>query len=80
MSAGTSKVSMPRMNSRISVARIAGRTSGRVMLRVVRIRPLPATSDASSSEGSIDRSAALISRKTSGRMSMASTQIIPGME
>ena len=59
------------------LATIAGRTSGMVILRNVAQRVAPDMSADSSREGSIDRNAATISRKTIGERCRPSTQIIP---
>ena len=57
----------------------AGRTSGSVTLRSVWIRVAPDIRADSSSDGSMDRNAATMSRKTMGEECRPSTQIIPQM-
>ena len=60
-----------------AAARRAGRTSGMVTRRKVCTRVAPLISDDSSSEGSVDRNAATMKRKTIGERCRPSTQIIP---
>ncbi len=79
ISAGTSNDSSPRTTMISAPAYSAGRTSGTVMRRNTVGREAPLMIADSSSDGSIDRSAAAISRKTSGARCSPSIQIIPGM-
>ena len=60
-------------------ATIAGRASGTVTLRKTVQRPAPDINADSSSDGSIERNDATMSRKTIGDSCSPSTQIIPQM-
>ena len=64
--AGTPNCSAASTNTRSELARIAGSTSGKVTRVVVRHRLAPDESDASSSAGSIERSAPPTRRNTNG--------------
>jgi hypothetical protein len=65
-SAGTSKDSIARTKRIRSVAKIAGHTRGSVTLRRTWGTLAPLMTADSSSAGSIDRNAAVISRKAMG--------------
>ena len=68
------------MNTRRPPARIAGSTSGKVMRSAVRTMPAPAERAASSRVGSMERSAPLTRRNTSGVSYTASTKMMPQIE
>src|SRR5215216_3946062 len=78
MTAGTSKPSSTRTNTMSITDTIVGTISGKVTLRSVRNQFAPLTLADSSSEGSIDLSAADMSRNTSGEIPRPSTHIMPG--
>jgi hypothetical protein len=78
--AGVSKPSRARTIMIRSPASRAGRTRGRVILRMTPARLAPLIIADSSSDGSSDRNAAAIRRKTMGDMCSPSTRIMPPIE
>jgi hypothetical protein len=80
MMAGTSKLSIDCTKTSTTDAMIAGRRSGAVTRRSVARREAPDIRAASSSDGSIARNAATISRNAIGDRCSPCTQIIPGIE
>ena len=65
-SAGTSKDSIARTNRMMKAARIAGQASFRVMCQAIWKIEAPLITADSSSDGSIERSAAVTRRKATG--------------